>query len=256
MSQTLTILSIIVGWIYFLAWSISFYPQFWTNYKLKHIRGYSKEFGFLNLSGFIAYFFYSLWGYLDPSIIPGVVDIQDIAFAGHAAVLTFILLCQCFYYEGDFFKNIQKWVLYYVAIAWIISLIICPLELAGDMPHAGNNFNGCLCLGYVKVAITLTKYFPQAIKNFIRKSTEGWSIENVILDFTGGSFSILQIFIDGANSGSWNVFGEGGSFNIAKFCLGFTSMVFDIVFMIQHYVLYRHAPPDKHDLNLSTELAT
>jgi cystinosin len=27
--------------------------------------------------------------------------------------------------------------------------------------------------------------------------------------------------------------------NPAKFFLGFTSMVFDIVFMVQHYVLYR-----------------
>lgn len=29
--------------------------------------------------------------------------------------------------------------------------------------------------------------------NFKRKSTVGWSIGNVLLDFTGGSFSLLQM---------------------------------------------------------------
>mmetsp|Transcript_22836 Transcript_22836/g.22568 ORF Transcript_22836/g.22568 Transcript_22836/m.22568 type:complete len:105 (+) Transcript_22836:472-786(+) len=80
---------------------------------------------------------------------------------------------------------------------------------------------------------------PQVYMNYVRKSTIGWSIINVLLDFTGGSLSILQIFIDGANSGDWNVFGGGGAFNVAKFLLGFLSMVFDIIFMIQHYCLYR-----------------
>ena len=35
----------------------------------------------------------------------------------------------------------------------------------------------------------------QAYMNFRRKSTEGWSIGNVLLDFTGGSFSLLQMFL-------------------------------------------------------------
>ena len=31
--------------------------------------------------------------------------------------------------------------------------------------------------------------------NFRRKSTVGWSIGNVLLDFTGGTCSIIQMFI-------------------------------------------------------------
>ena len=31
--------------------------------------------------------------------------------------------------------------------------------------------------------------------NFRRKSTEGWSIGSILLDFTGGSFSLLQMFM-------------------------------------------------------------
>lgn len=41
----------------------------------------------------------------------------------------------------------------------------------------------------------------QAIMNFKRKSTDGWSIGNVLLDFTGGSLSMMQMIFDGYNYG-------------------------------------------------------
>ena len=37
--------------------------------------------------------------------------------------------------------------------------------------------------------------------NFRRKSTEGWSIGNVLLDFTGGSLSMVQLFLLAYNNG-------------------------------------------------------
>lgn len=48
---------------------------------------------------------------------------------------------------------------------------------------------------YVKLFITLIKYVPQAYMNFRRKSTLGWSIGNILLDFTGGFLSICQMFV-------------------------------------------------------------
>ena len=48
---------------------------------------------------------------------------------------------------------------------------------------------------YVKLFITLIKYIPQAYLNFRRKSTFGWSIGNILLDFTGGILSIGQMFV-------------------------------------------------------------
>lgn len=38
--------------------------------------------------------------------------------------------------------------------------------------------------------------------NYRRKSTEGWSIGNVLLDATGGSFSLLQMFLLAYNNGT------------------------------------------------------
>ncbi|VDM34298.1 unnamed protein product [Toxocara canis] len=32
-SSALSVLVIIVGWIYFVAWSVSFYPQIYLNFK-------------------------------------------------------------------------------------------------------------------------------------------------------------------------------------------------------------------------------
>ncbi len=54
---------------------------------------------------------------------------------------------------------------------------------------------------YVKLFITLVKYVPQAVMNYRRKSTMGWSIGNVLLDFTGGLLSIMQMFILAYNNG-------------------------------------------------------
>jgi cystinosin len=182
--------------------------------------------------------------------MPGIVDIQDIAFGVHALLLTLITLGQCYHYDVIYTqKTIWKTGIHKInkianLVLWVLAIIIASIELGGAMPHA-KNWNGCLFLGYLKVGVTLTKYMPQVYLNYSRKSTVGWSIENVLLDFTGGMLSILQIFIDGANTGDWNVFGDGGAFNIAKFCLGFISIIFDIIFMLQHYVFYRHKETHK-----------
>jgi hypothetical protein len=35
--------------------------------------------------------------------------------------------------------------------------------------------------------------------NYRRKSTEGWSIGNILLDFTGGILSMLQMILNAYN---------------------------------------------------------
>ena len=72
--------------------------------------------------------------------------------------------------------------------------------------------------------------------NYLRKSTAGWSIGNVMLDFTGGFFSIGQMFIISYNNNDWgSIFGDP-----TKFGLGLFSVIFDIFFMLQHYIFYRY----------------
>ena len=69
------------------------------------------------------------------------------------------------------------------------------------------SWNGFLLwASYIKLVITAIKYIPQAYMNFVRKSTEGWSIGNVLLDFTGGTFSILQMAFDVYNFSELPIF--------------------------------------------------
>lgn len=55
-----------------------------------------------------------------------------------------------------------------------------------------------------------------------------------MLDFTGGSLSVIQLVMDCGINNDWS----GAVGDPVKFGLGFTSMVFDVVFMVQHYCLY------------------
>jgi hypothetical protein len=75
--------------------------------------------------------------------------------------------------------------------------------------------------------------------NYKRKSTEGWSIGNILLDFTGGVLSVLQMFLLAINYDDWSsIFGSP-----TKFGLGLFSVLFDILFIVQHYILYRSKEP-------------
>lgn len=85
-------------------------------------------------------------------------------------------------------------------------------------------------------------------------NTVGWTIYNILLDFSGGTLSIIQFFmncailslisIDWLSLDEWS----GLKSNLVKLGLGSVSMFFDILFMIQHYILYpNHEEPQKDE---------
>ena len=49
-----------VGWVYFSAWSVSFWPQIFLNYQRKSVEGLSFDYLSLNLLGFTCYAAYNL----------------------------------------------------------------------------------------------------------------------------------------------------------------------------------------------------
>ena len=87
-------------------------------------------------------------------------------------------------------------------------------------------------MGYFKLSISLLKYLPQMYWNWKRKSTVGWSICNIMLDFTGGLFSFLQLGMEHSN-------GMHLGINPVKLALSFICMFYDIIFMVQHFILYK-----------------
>uniref|UniRef100_A0ABI7ZS57 Cystinosin, lysosomal cystine transporter n=2 Tax=Felis catus TaxID=9685 RepID=A0ABI7ZS57_FELCA len=242
-SNIVSIINQVIGWIYFVAWSISFYPQVITNWRRKSVIGLSFDFVALNLTGFVAYSVFNIGLFWVPYIKEqfflkypnGVnpVDSNDVFFSLHAVALTLVIMVQCFLYERGS-QHVSWPAISFLVLSWLFVLITMILAAVGVTTWLRFLF----CFSYIKLAVTLVKYFPQAYMNFYYKSTEGWSIGNVLLDFTGGSFSLLQMFLQSYNNDQWTlIFGDP-----TKFGLGVFSIFFDIVFFIQHFCLYRKKP--------------
>lgn len=243
-SKALDVFSQVIGWVYFVAWSISFYPQIWENWKRKSVIGLSFDFLGLNIVGFSLYSLFNIGLYWIQPIQEeyfsrhptGVnpVQLNDVIFSIHAVFACAITIFQCFIYErgNQSVSRICKFIFVGIFIFLVISLII---SLVGVLKYLDFLY---FC-SYVKLFITLIKYVPQAYLNFRRKSTYGWSIGNILLDFTGGFLSIGQMFVISYNENDWgSVFGDP-----TKFGLGLFSVLFDIVFILQHYFFYRGNSP-------------
>jgi cystinosin len=239
----LSILSGVFGWIYFLAWSISFSPQIYLNHSTKSVEGLSLEYQLYNFTGFLAYSIYTIVGYQEEIAQPETsssIKVNDIAFAVHAFVCTLYILYQINIYKKKD-HPINRYHLLFNASLWVIAFVNIFLAIFGLCPwySTSNEFWGygvVKYLGLAKAMISFVKYFPQAFKNYTRKSTEGWSIHNVLLDFTGGSCSFAQMFVDVHIHATpdWTVFTS----NVPKLILAVESILFDIIFLLQHYVLY------------------
>jgi cystinosin len=97
--------------------------------------------------------------------------------------------------------------------------------------------------------ISFIKYVPQAIFNYKRKGTQGWSIENILLDLSGGLLSLSQSIIDAIQWNDWTAV----TGNWVKFGMGMSSMAFDVIFLVQHYFLYPHTKEEADPLLPSSQ---
>lgn len=245
-SNVVSIISQIIGWIYFVAWSVSFYPQVWQNWKRKSVVGLNFDFLALNLTGFVAYSVFNIGLFWIPYIKElylqknpnGInpVSANDVFFSVHAVLLCLIYIIQAALYErGGQRVSWSAWVC--LVVGWTFALISLFLAVAKRITWLDYLYY----FSYIKLGVTLIKYVPQAYMNYRRQSTSGWSIGNVLLDFTGGTLSILQMILDSYNNDQWFlIFGDP-----TKFGLGLFSVVFDILFMVQHYCLYK--PPSTYE---------
>uniref|UniRef100_A0A1I7ZEK1 Cystinosin homolog n=1 Tax=Steinernema glaseri TaxID=37863 RepID=A0A1I7ZEK1_9BILA len=240
-SNALSIVIIVVGWMYFVAWSVSFYPQIWLNFKRKSVIGLNFDFLQLNIIGFTCYTIYNALMYFDSYIQTlyhkehvdalNPVLLNDVVFALHALFACIVTVVQCLIYE----RGTQRVSYICMGLSSVfilfaaVSLVLSVVDVLSWLQFINN-------LSYVKMGVTLSKYVPQAILNYRRKSTIGWSIGNVLLDFAGGTMDICQMVLQAINTDDWSGFYG----NPVKFGLGLVSIVFDVFFIVQHYCLYRH----------------
>lgn len=209
------------------------------------------DFQLLNMLGFACYAAYNVSLFCVPSIraeyqqlyssnIP--VGLEDVVFSVHAVFITSLTLLQCMIYDRGgqrFGSALGKTAGGTVVAIAIAAVIVSVAEYTDHLSGYGITWiRFLLALSFIKLIVSLVKYIPQVIHNQARKSTVGWSITNVLLDFTGGTLSLAQLLMQCSVLNDWSqIVG-----NPVKFGLGFVSLSFDLVFMVQHWILYPHAP--------------
>ncbi|KAF7819477.1 cystinosin-like protein [Senna tora] len=228
-----------VGWLGFISWALAGYPQIILNFRRKSVVGLNFDFELLNLTKHSSYLIYNASLYFSSAIqkqylqkygfeqmIP--VAANDVAFSTHAFILTLIVLCQIASYE----RGTQRFSKYAVGIVCVVWFCVAVCFFIALPNHSWlwviSIFNS------IQVCMTFIKYFPQALMNFMRKSTDGFSIGAILLDFSGGVFNYSQMAVQSIDQGSWVNF----SGNIGKVLISLVSIFYDSVFMLQHYVLY------------------
>ncbi|KAI1438877.1 cystinosin [Xylaria sp. CBS 124048] len=255
-------LSALLGWVYTICWSLSFYPQAILNFKRKSTAGTTVDFPFLNALGFASYFIYTSALYWSPLIrhqyalrhnnLTPTVALNDIAFALHAFIITVILNTQYFLpsvwgFERSPGRKPSRAITGIVS-GCIISILLAIFIVAAQGPVANPKttwawLDVIYFISYVKMLVTLVKYAPQLVFNIRNRSTQGWDIWQILLDFTGGILSIAQLGIDSYLQRDWS----GVTGNPVKLFLGNVSMVYDLLFMAQHYFVYRDSSKDSDD---------
>eukprot|EP00456_Euglypha_rotunda_P048754 TRINITY_DN3907_c0_g2_i1.p1 TRINITY_DN3907_c0_g2~~TRINITY_DN3907_c0_g2_i1.p1 ORF type:complete len:226 (+),score=10.30 TRINITY_DN3907_c0_g2_i1:155-832(+) len=204
---------------------------------------------YLNFSGFVFYSIYTVSSYIIQKAhhLPPSVTFNDIAFSLNALVLTTIIIAQAvFYYDVKHSKSPEKqtrpvtpffrWIIIglwvgafaHVGLSMIHVIPFGNVESAVN-PMAPSRYGALHYLGYSKAFISFVKYIPQSYLNYTRKSTTGWSIGAVILDFGGGILSFAQQAVNVKRFNDWTIFYS----NIPKLLLASESCAFDILFMIQ-----------------------
>ncbi|KAH7318682.1 PQ loop repeat-domain-containing protein [Stachybotrys elegans] len=261
MASFLGVLSALFGWIYTFCWSASFYPQPLLNWRRASTSGTTVDFPFINTLGFASYLASNLAFYYSPTVraqyaarhhgLTPTVQFNDITFALHAFLLSIITTSQYLFAPLWSFTpstgTRPSRLILGIAAGSLLGVLVTFLLVAGtggtSSPHVDPLSDWCeldivYALGYVKLVITLIKYTPQIVANMRNKSTKGWSIWQILLDVAGGLLSVSQQAIDSYMQGDWS----GITGNPVKFALGNVSMVYDSIFMVQHYILYRNVP--------------
>lgn len=239
-------ISSIIGWLYFFAWSLSFWPQVFLNCARKSVEGLSVDFVLYNMLGFTCYSVYNALLLWSPSIVAQyeqrhgdkkpTVRVNDFVFSAHAWVVTLLTLLQIILYPQKRERiSVVTYSLLAIAFAAIglFLLLVIIVSYCNYKPLSWLSWLNFLeFISYIKIAVTLIKYLPQLLLNCRRRSTDGWSINNIWLDISGGCLSLTQQLIDSASTGNWS----GISGDLTKTCLGALSITFDLLFLSQHYI--------------------
>lgn len=251
--RQLSIQGRLLGWLYFIAWTVSFFPQAILNAQRKTTQGLMPDFPLLNVFGFFCYTL-STALFLFSDVIRAqyanrhtvspepTVRINDLTFGALGFTMSVVTYSQFWprLWGWQHKPGVQRHASTITrGIIWgsLVAILVTGFIVLVKRDTTGRGWaliDIVYTMEYVKLAMTVFKYVPQVIANFKRKSTIGWSITQQLLDFSGGIGSLLQLVIDSSLQDDWS----GLVGNPLKFGLANISLVFDIIFILQHFVLF------------------
>lgn len=237
-----------LGWAYFSAWSLSFWPQILENQRTGDVSGLSPDYLLYSLLGYVSYAAYtaalcfddgvrasyaSMHGGALPDVSPA-----DFAFAAHAVAATLVTSAQYVAMrQPGRDRSLSP-----VAVGVAATALAAVLGGAAHVSASCSPGEGCdawlpvlVLLGGLKVTCTLIKYTPQVLHNHARRSTDGWNLANVLLDLAGGALSLSQVVLDAVARQDLEV--VTGS--PAKLWIAVLSLGYDFVFIAQEFWWYR-----------------
>lgn len=134
LESVLVVVADVVGWGYFLAWTVSFYPQIYENCRRKSVVGFSFDMVTYFMLSYLTYLLYNAVVYFDIQIQQEIigkshesnpVKITDVVFALVAFICTSIQILQCCVFErGSQKVHISTWV-----VCGLVLLVLGALSL-------------------------------------------------------------------------------------------------------------------------------
>ena len=100
----LVILADVVGWGYFLSWTVSFFPQIYENWRRKSVVGFSFDMLAYFLLSYVTYMIYNVTVYFKPNVLGDLtednpVKLTDVVFSLVAFICTSFQGIQCLMYD-------------------------------------------------------------------------------------------------------------------------------------------------------------
>jgi len=250
-----------VGWLYVVLWSVYMYPLLYQNYKSKSVKAISLSFLLAMISGQTCYGIYTLCLYFsasargeylsqhhlhvhgDVGAVQVPVRFNDVAYSVHGVALAACFAMQWIMYAPKLTGAAARHgfsarvvasghatlVLAYAALWFCVAVALLAAQI-GLVPFAPV----LAVVGTAKAVISLFKYAPQVTLHRQLKSADEWNLATILLDLSGASGALLQLFLDAWISGHVDEILA----NFPKLMLSAVAIWFNIVFLIQRAVLY------------------
>lgn len=202
--------------IFYLAWTIKFYPQICLNAWRKSTQGFSIDTCHISLMGYFCGALYSALTFFEVVIFDQVperrieVSQYQIAIMFNAVVCTAVQLAQEYYYDGFFQSrhleanrtSRKTTILLYMYVFFnvlYLALIGTHSSLATlNIVVSANEW--IISLVYAAVIFVSIRWLPQCFKSRKEKSFDGVSLTSVVIENIGNVSLILSLLVNKEDS--------------------------------------------------------